>query len=83
MAKVLIVDDEQVGRIAHRYLPQEAADRLIAMANARGTPIEIAIPEGVPEEKKALLRFLGVELIEVEDELCPIFPSEGGMSSSW
>ena len=50
---------------------------LAALANARNTPIEIAVPEGVPEEKKALLRFLGVELIEVEDELCPLFPSEG------
>jgi len=50
---------------------------LAALANAQNTPIEIAIPEGVPEEKKALLRFLGAELIEVEDELCPIFPSEG------
>ncbi len=50
---------------------------LAALANAQGTPIEIAIPEGVPEEKKAMLRFLGAELIEVEDELCPIFPSEG------
>ncbi len=50
---------------------------LAALANAQGVPIEIAVPEGVPEEKKALLRFLGAELIEVEDELCPIFPSEG------
>ena len=50
---------------------------LAALANARGVPIEIAVPEGVPEEKKAMLRFLGAELIEVEDELCPIFPSEG------
>ena len=50
---------------------------LAALANAQGTPIEIAIPDGVPEEKKALLRFLGAELIEVEDELCPIYPSEG------
>ena len=50
---------------------------LAALANAQGKPIEIAIPEGVPEEKKALLRFLGAELIEVEDELCPIYPSEG------
>jgi cysteine synthase A/cysteine synthase B len=50
---------------------------LAALANARGVPIEIALPEGAPEEKKALLRFLGAELIEVEDELCPIFPSEG------
>ena len=50
---------------------------LAALANAQGTPIEIAVPDGVPEEKKALLRFLGAELIEVEDELCPIYPSEG------
>ena len=50
---------------------------LAAMANARNLPIEIAVPDGTPEEKKALLRFLGAELIEVEDELCPLFPSEG------
>ena len=50
---------------------------LAAMANAQATPIEIAVPDGTPEEKKALLRFLGAELIEVEDELCPLFPSEG------
>jgi cysteine synthase len=50
---------------------------LAALANARGTPIEIAVPNGTPESKKAMLRFLGAELIEVEDELCPLFPSEG------
>lgn len=50
---------------------------LAAMANAQNTPVEIAVPEGAPEEQKALLTFLGAELIEVEDEMCPIFPSEG------
>ena len=50
---------------------------LAALANAQGVPIEIAVPEGVPEEKKQQLRFLGAEVIEVEDELCPIYPSEG------
>ncbi len=50
---------------------------LTAMANARNTPIEIAVPQGTPEEKKAMLRFLGAELIEVEDVLCPLFPTEG------
>ncbi len=50
---------------------------LAAMANARNIPVEIAVPDGTPEEKKALLRFLGAELIEVEDEACPIFPTEG------
>jgi cysteine synthase A/cysteine synthase B len=50
---------------------------LAALANAQGTPIELALPDGTPEEKKALLRFLGAELLEVEDELCPLFPTEG------
>jgi cysteine synthase len=50
---------------------------LAALANAQGTRIELALPDGTPEEKKALLRFLGAELHEVEDELCPLFPTEG------
>jgi len=50
---------------------------LAALANAQGTSIELAVPEGTPEEKKTLLRFLGAELLEVEDDLCPIFPTEG------
>jgi cysteine synthase len=50
---------------------------LAALANSRGIPIEIAVPEGTPEEKKVLLRLLGVELLEVDDELCPLFPTEG------
>lgn len=50
---------------------------LAALANSRGIPIELAVPEGTPEEKKALLRFLGAGLLEVEDELCPLFPTEG------
>jgi cysteine synthase len=50
---------------------------LAALANAQGTNIELAVPEATPEEKKTLLRFLGAELLEVEDELCPLFPTEG------
>ena len=50
---------------------------LAALANAQGTPIELALPDGTPEEKKALLRFLGAGLLEVEDDLCPLFPTEG------
>jgi len=50
---------------------------LAALANAQGTPIELAVPAATPEEKKVLLRFLGAELLEVEDDLCPMFPTEG------
>jgi cysteine synthase len=66
---------------AHQTLVEPSAGNtgvaLAAMANAQNMPVEIAVPDGAPEEQKALLNFLGVELIEVEDELCPIFPSEG------
>lgn len=50
---------------------------LAALANAQGFPIELAIPDGTPEEKKNLLRFLGAKLLEVDDEMCPLFPTEG------
>lgn len=51
---------------------------LAALANARGIPIEIAVPERIPEEKKILLRLLGVEALwEADDNLCPLFPNEG------
>ena len=50
---------------------------LAALANAQGQSIELAVPEGTPEEKKILLRLLGAKLLEVEDELCPLFPTEG------
>jgi len=65
----------------HQVLVEPSAGNtgiaLAALANAEGIPIEIAVPEGTPEEKKTLLRFLGAELLEVEDELCPLFPTEG------
>ncbi len=51
---------------------------LAALANARGIPIEIAVPTRIPEEKKILLKILGVEeLWEADDNLCPKFPNEG------
>jgi cysteine synthase A/cysteine synthase B len=51
---------------------------LAALANAKGIPIEIAVPEGIPEEKKTLLRLLGVQTLwEADDSLCPLFPNEG------
>ena len=51
---------------------------LASLANARGIPIEIAVPARIPEEKKLLLKVLGVkELWEADDNLCPKFPNEG------
>jgi cysteine synthase A/cysteine synthase B len=51
---------------------------LVALANARDIPIEIAVPERIPEEKKTILRLLGVDALwEADDGLCPLFPNEG------
>ena len=51
---------------------------LATLANAKGIPVEIAVPARIPEEKKVLLKLLGVkELWEADDDLCPAFPNEG------
>lgn len=51
---------------------------LAALANAKGIPIEIAVPEAIPQEKKTILRLLGVQTLwEADDSLCPLFPNEG------
>ena len=50
---------------------------LACVANALGVPVEIAVPERIPEEKKIMLRFLGTKVTEADDALCPLFPTEG------
>jgi len=50
---------------------------LACVANALGIPVEIAVPERIPDEKKVMLRFLGAEVKEADDALCPLFPTEG------
>ncbi len=50
---------------------------LAGIANAWGIPVEIAVPEKVPDEKKVMLKLLGVKLTEADDALCPLFPTEG------
>lgn len=50
---------------------------LTCVANALGIPIEIVVPEKIPEEKKVMLRFLGARVTEADDALCPLYPGEG------
>ncbi len=50
---------------------------LTCVANALGIPIEIAVPDKIPQEKKVILKFLGAKLMEADDALCPLFPTEG------
>jgi len=41
-----------------------------------GIPVEIAVPERIPDEKKIILRFLGAKVRETDDKLCPLFSIE-------
>ncbi|HEY81893.1 MAG TPA: cysteine synthase family protein [Dehalococcoidia bacterium] len=51
---------------------------LLCVANSLGIPVEVAVPERIPEEKKVMLKFLGARKVwEADDALCPRFPSEG------
>ncbi|MFC2018607.1 pyridoxal-phosphate dependent enzyme [Chloroflexota bacterium] len=50
---------------------------LACIANALGIPVEIAVPERIPDEKKVILRLLGAKVTEADDALCPLFPTEG------
>lgn len=50
---------------------------IASVANAWGIPVEIAVPERIPEEKKVMLRLLGATVTEADDALCPLFPTEG------
>lgn len=54
---------------------------LAALAALMGKQIIITIPDGVPAEKKALLRMLGAEVWETPDDLCPIdHPKDGAIA---
>ena len=57
---------------------------IACVANAWGIPVEIAVPEKIPDEKKVMLKLLGAKVIEADDALCPLFPNEGarGMVSA-
>lgn len=44
---------------------------LAAISNALGYKIQIVIPEGVSSETKDILKSLGAQTLETEDDLCP------------
>jgi len=54
---------------------------LAALAAIMGIKISVTIPDGVPEEKKTLLRMLGAEVWATPDDLCPInHPKDGAIA---
>ncbi len=54
---------------------------LAALAALTGVPLTVTIPDGVPDEKKTLLRLLGAEVWETPDDLCPVdHPKDGAIA---
>lgn len=54
---------------------------LAALAAIMGKEMTVTIPDGVPEEKKILLRMLGAEVWPTPDDLCPIdHPKDGAIA---
>ncbi len=54
---------------------------LAALATLVGVRLTVTVPEGVPEEKKVILRMLGAEVWETPDDLCPVdLPTDGAIA---
>lgn len=54
---------------------------LAALAALMGRKLTVTIPDGVPEEKKILLRMLGAEVWATPDDLCPVdHPKDGAIA---
>jgi cysteine synthase len=54
---------------------------LAALVAGDGPKLTVTIPDGVPEEKKLLLRMLGAEVWETPDDLCPTdHPKDGAIA---
>lgn len=54
---------------------------LAALAALSGKRLTVTIPDGVPDEKKVMLRMLGAEVWETPDDLCPVdHPKDGAIA---
>ena len=54
---------------------------LAALATLMGKKLTVTIPDGVPDEKKALIRMLGADVWPTPDDLCPVaHPKDGAIA---
>lgn len=84
-AAFLIDGLERRGLLSGRELVEASSGNtaiaLAALAALSGTRLTTTIPDGVPEEKKIILRMLGAEVWETPDDLCPVDnPKDGAIA---
>ena len=84
-AAYLLAGLEAAGRLEGRELVEPSSGNtgiaLAALAALAGRKLTVTIPDGVPEEKKLLLRMLGAEVWPTPDDLCPVdHPKDGAIA---
>lgn len=73
--------DELEGRHVVEASSGNTAIALAALGALEGFGVTVTIPDGVPEEKKVILRMLGAEVWETPDDLCPVdHPKDGAIA---
>lgn len=84
-AAFLLAGLEERGLLAGREIVEASSGNtaiaLAALAALAGTRLTTTVPDGVPEEKKTILRMLGAEVWETPDDLCPVdHPKDGAIA---
>ena len=84
-AAYLLAGLEAAGRLEGREIVEPSSGNtgiaLAALAALAGRKLTVTIPDGVPEEKKVLLRMLGAEVWPTPDDLCPVdHPKDGAIA---
>lgn len=84
-AQYLLDGLQQRGELNGRELVEASSGNtaiaLAALAALQGTRLTVTIPDGVPEEKKVVLRMLGAEVWETPDDMCPVdHPKDGAIA---
>lgn len=77
VADNLIRDAEERGLLApgKRLVEATSGNTGIGLAmigNAKGYPLRTPLSDQIPLEKRTVLRFLGTEVVELDDSLCPM-----------
>lgn len=84
-AAYLLAGLEERGELDGRDIVEASSGNtaiaLAALAALTGKRLTVTIPDGVPEEKKVMLRMLGAEVWETPDDLCPVdHPKDGAIA---
>ncbi len=84
-ARYLLAGLSERGLLAGRELVEPSSGNtaiaLAALAGMDGIHLTVTIPDGVPTEKKVILRMLGAEVWETPDDMCPVdHPKDGAIA---